>query len=214
VDGGLHQPPGSRLRRLQRELEALYDLPLGPDVEQFVCDEGHARAIAGDAITARREALIVVEHGDEVEVGLYVDPALRTPHSRFDAVCVLAEGVSHFVYLEFRSCRGREVSELELELQAEVDKYALALVRDPSERLPSRSRRLRRRLFEDAAFLDPQGSERGERYRLATKMASAYARSLERRYGDAGDLSSMARELRRFYRLGEREKLAHVARAA
>ena len=166
-------------------------------------------------VTARREALIVVERGDDVSVGLYIDPSLRAPHSRFDAVCVLAEGVSHFVYLEFRSCRGREVSELELELQAEVDKYALALVRDPSDRLASRSRRLRRRLFEEAAaYLDPEGSERGERYRLATKVASAYARSLERRFVDAGDLSSLARELRRFYRLGEREKLEHVAREA
>lgn len=202
------------LRRLQRELEALYDLPLGPDVEQFVCDEDQARAIAGDAITARREALIVVERGEDVSVGLYVDPALRSPHSHFDAVCVLAEGVSHFVYLEFRSCRGRDVSELELELQAEVDKYALAMVRDPSERLSSRSRRLRRRLFEASVYLDPEGSVRGERYRLATKVASAYARFLERRFVDAGDLGSLARELRRFYRLSEREKLEHVAREA
>jgi len=203
------------LRRLQRELEALYDLPLGPDVEQFVCDEERARAIAGDAVTARREALIVVERGDDVSVGLYVDPALRTARSQFDAVCVLAEGVSHFVYLEFRSCRGREVSELELEVQAEVDKYALALVRDPSERLPSRSRRLRRRLFEEAAaYFDPVGSERGERYRTATRVASAYARFLERRFVDAGDLGSLARELRRFYRLGERENLERVAREA
>ncbi len=202
------------LRRLQRELEALYDLPLGPDVEQFVCDEDQARAIAGDAITARREALIVVERGEDVSVGLYVDPALRSPHSHFDAVCVLAEGVSHFVYLEFRACRGGDVDELELELQAEVDKYALAMVRDPSERLSSRSRRLRRRLFEASVYLDPEGSERGERYRLATKVASAYARFLERRFVDAGDLGSLARELRRFYRLGEREKLEHVAREA
>jgi hypothetical protein len=202
------------LRRLQRELEALYDLPLGPDVERFVCDEEQARAIAGDAVTARREALIVVERGEDVSVGLYVDPALRAPRSHFDAVCVLAEGVSHFVYLEFRSCRGREVSELELELQAEVDKYALALVRDPPARIWSRSRRLRRRLFEQAAFVDPEGSERGERYRLATKVAATYARSLERRFVAAGDLEALARELRRFYRLGEREKLAHVAREA
>ncbi len=202
------------LRRLQRELEGLYDLPLGPDVERFVCDEAEARAIAGEAVTARREALIVVDREGDLSVGLYVDPALRAPRSHFEAVCVLAEGVSHFVYLEFRSVRGREVSELELELQAEVDKYALALVRDRSRRLSSRSRRLRRRLFEDAAFLDPEGTERGERYRLATRAAGAYARYLERRFVDEGDLGSLARELRRFYRLGEREKLDRVREAA
>jgi len=86
--------------------------------------------------------------------------------------------------------------------------------REPSERLWSRSRRLRRRLFEEAAFLDPSGSERGERYRLATKVAGAYARFLEQRFVEAHDLGSLTRELRRFYRLGEREKLDHVAREA
>ncbi len=202
------------LRRLQRELEALYDLPLGPDVEQFVCGEDEARALAGDAITARHEALIVVEGEEDVSVGLYVSAALQSLPARFEAACALAEGVSHFVYVAFRSLRGRAVSELELELQAEVDKYALALVRDPAPRLSSRSRRLRRRLFEGPAYLDPEGSERGERYRRASRVASAYARYLERRFVDAGDLGALARELRRFYRLGEDEKLAHVAERA
>ena len=38
----------------------------------------------------------------------------------------LAEGVSHFVYVAFRSERGREVSELELEVQAELWRSPLA----------------------------------------------------------------------------------------
>jgi hypothetical protein len=202
------------LRRLQRQLEALYDLPGGPDVERFVCDADVASAALGARIEARREALIVVEHEGELDVGLYLDPALRAARSCFDAVCALAEGVSHFVYVEFRSARGRAMSELELELQAEVDKYALALVRGGADRLASRSRRVRARLFAEPRFLDAEGTERGERYRIASRAGGAYARSLERRFVDRGDVRGLFRELRRFYRLGEGEKLAHVAKAA
>lgn len=197
------------LRRLQVELSDLYDLPLDADVEEFVCDRATASAVAGDDVD-RHEALIVVEDADGVSVGLYVDPTMRAPRSRFDVVCLLAEGVSHFVYFKFRADHRVQVSELELELQAEVDKYALSLLRDRSPRLSSRSRRLRHRLFAAPRFVDAAGTERGERYRLALRMASRYARSLEHRFVDRGDLHSLSRELRLFYRLSQREKLAHI----
>lgn len=201
------------LRRLQVELSDLYDLPLDADVEQFVCDRATASALVGQEVD-RHEALIVVEDADGVSVGLYLDPSMRAPRSRFDVVCLLAEGVSHFVYFKFRADFSHQVSELELELQAEVDKYALSLLRDRCPRLASRSRRLRHRLFSSPLFLDSAGSERGERYRLALRMASRYTRSLERRFVDSGDLRALSRELRLFYRLSQGEKLAHIERVS
>jgi hypothetical protein len=202
------------LRRLQVELSHLYDLPLDADVEEFVCDRATATALAGPGVEHRHEALIVLEEPDGVCVGLYVDERMRAPRSRFDVICLLAEGVSHFVYFKFRADHREQVSELELELQAEVDKYALALLRDHGPRLASRSRRLRQRLFAAPRFADDAGTERGDRYRLALRMASRYARSLERRYVERGDLRSLARELRRFYRLSQGDKLAHIERVS
>jgi hypothetical protein len=198
------------LRRLQQELSHLYDLPLDADVEEFVCDRATASALAGPDVEHRHEALIVVEHEEGVRVGLYVDEAMRAPCSRFDVVCLLAEGVSHFVYFKFRADHREQVSELELELQAEIDKYALSLLREPGPRLASRSRRLRHRLFGAPRFVDEPGTERGDRYRLALRMASRYTRSLERRFVDRNDLRAMSRELRLFYRFSQREKLDHI----
>ncbi len=205
---------GARGGRLQVQLADLYDLPLDANVEAFVCDLATASALVGPDVEQRREALIVVEEPDGVSVGLYVDEAMRKPRSRFDVVCLLAEGVSHFVYFKFRADHREQVSELELELQAEVDKYALALLRDESPRLPSRSRRLRHRLFAAPRFADAAGTERGDRYRLALRMASRYTRSLERRFVERGDLFALGRELRRFYRLSQREKLDHIERVS
>ena len=73
---------------------------------------------------------------------------------------------------------------------------------------------MRHRLFAAPQFMDAAGTERGERYRLALRMASRYTRSLERRFVDPGDLHALARELRLFYRLSQRGKLAHIERVS
>lgn len=203
------------LGRIQAILSELYDLELGVSVEDFVCDETVARAAVGDAV-ARREVLVVVEEPEDVSVGLYVDPEIvRTLEGTWgspggtalEAFRLAAEGVSHFVYLMFRARNAQSVSELELELQAEVDTYAAALFVGRGRTALGRSRSLRRRLFTGTRFVDGAGTEPGERYRLAHRLASRYTERLERRYVERGHLGALASELRRFYRMGARQKL-------
>ena len=205
--------------RIQRALAELYDLPLDSDVRDFVCDAETASSLAGEDAVARREVLIVVEDETGTRVGLYLDPAAldaaEDPGSwtdaRFAEACLAAEGVSHFVYLSFRAEHAQSVSELELELQAEVDKYALGLLAGQGVgAIRERSRLMRRRLFTEVRFVDEAGSERGERYRAAHELAARYAARLEQEFVDRGDLRALARELRRFYRLGCREKLERI----
>jgi hypothetical protein len=205
------------LGRIQQRLHELYDLDLPESVEDFVCGPEVASAAACDAVE-RGEVLVVVEQATDVCVGLYVDPAAVAVLGRtrswwgnrraFRAFCLATEGVSHFVYLMFRAARDQGVSQLELEIQAEVDKYATALL-DGRARggALARSRWLRRGLFHEVAFRDPPQSDAGQRYRLATRTASRFARMLESRYVARDDWSGMARELRRYYRLGPADKL-------
>lgn len=220
---------------MQRGLESLYDVALAHDVEDFVVDAEEAREAVGEDAVARREVLLVREDSDGVAVGLYVDAdavrAMRTGQGdvwsdeRFDAACLVTEGVSHFVYLLFRAASEGDVSALELELQAEVDKYAtgllagngagVVLARERAQRrsdLVARSRALRRRLFDEAQLLDGAGTEEGDRYRAAIRLASRFARHLEETYVAHGDLVALSRALRRFYRLGGQAKIAASGR--
>lgn len=206
---------------MQRVLSHLYDLDLEHAVEDFVCDRELASLAAGDVVE-RREVLLVLEEPDDISVGLYVDPlavaALEETgaawledcleHGRFEAFCLAAEGVSHFVYLMFRLGHEQSVSQLELEVQAEVDKYATGLlVGNGVGAIQARSRELRRRLFTGVRYVDGPHTEAGARYRTATKVAATYTASLERHFVDTGELAALARELRRFYRRGARGKL-------
>jgi len=218
------------LHRVQCALSALYDLEPKANVDDFVCDEVTAHALGGADALVRREVLFVVEDHEEHFVGLYLDPEARIAietedawRAQFASMCLAAEGVSHFVYLQFRADHHQHVQELELELQAEVDKYVLALLadervtRDPSALLEgngvgllrARSRALRYQLFAETRFIDDAESERGDRYRTASKLAGAYAEQLERLCFERGALLT---ELRRFYRLGMRGKVERCLR--
>ncbi|AKF06234.1 hypothetical protein [Sandaracinus amylolyticus] len=219
------------LTRIQHRLATLYDVELEVDVEDFVCDEETARSLGGDDAMRRGEVLFVVPDESGARVALFVEPGARAlagdawmaDGARFRGACLATEGVSHFVYLAFRADHEIAVSELELELQAEIDKWALGVLAPLEElahpmrgrgaaliALRDRSRRLRERLFTGARFLDPAGSERGDRYRAAVRLASRYARELEAARIDRGDLDGLTRELRRFYRLGAREKIERI----
>lgn len=214
-------------------LSSLYDLSLELDARAFLCDLETARALGADDAEHRREVLLVHHDAGTTHVSLYVDPRALAlagdrgwlgARERFEACCLAAEGLSHLVYVAFRDQHLGEVSELELELQAEIDKYALALLApwpDPSQllsgrgaplvQLRDRSRRLRERLFAAPEFLDAPGTEQGDRYRTANRFAARYAKDLEARLIGRGRLDELARELRRFYRLGLREKLERLS---
>lgn len=203
------------LSRIQERISELYDVDSLP-VEPFICSEEEARAAVGDAV-ARGEVLLVGEdHDGGISVGLYVAESalelLRTDDAPLEAFWLAAEGVSHFVYLIFRAQNDESVTQLELELQAEVDKYATALLDGWGVGLmKERSRQIRQRLFDDAEYLDDADTEAGERYRLATRAAARVVANLERRFVANEDMNGLIGELRRFYRLGRREKLAYAS---
>lgn len=213
------------LGRLQGGLEQLYRVATGLPVEAFLIDDA-ARATLGLA-RAPREQLVVVECDDGIDVGLFVDRAVLANLAAYDpgsglddrnlpAFLYALEGVSHFVYAAVCAQGARAVSALELELQAEVDKWALGvlgegvLAGNGVGLIRERSRAMRARLFAQAALRDPPESERGERYRTALRLAARYAADLERRYVDAGEVEGLLVELRRFYRLGTGDKLARI----
>src|SRR5207302_5421936 len=117
------------LGRLQRALEALYRIERGDDVADFVITD-EARTALGVA-RAPGEQLLLCSDPERrtLDVGLFVDElALRRlqgsfGEERLPEYLLAVEGVSHFVYVMARARAERPFSALELELQAEVDKY-------------------------------------------------------------------------------------------
>src|SRR5689334_2887423 len=120
--------------QVQDHLEAIYGFRCSERAKAYVLDEAAAEQLgAGRA----REELWVHQEGDELSLGLYFAPGLLDELSQkpfgnvvqlsLNSYCQLAEGVSHFLYLSQAALADRTVSLLELEAQAEVDKFASCL---------------------------------------------------------------------------------------
>jgi hypothetical protein len=214
------------LRRMQTLLAQLYDAPVHEDVQDFLLsDRQRLRAAVGEqARHATDEQVYVVEEEQGVRVGLFLDRevlARLAQHDPLDALdednlsdfCTALEGVSHFHYLVWSLARGRNVSLLELELQAEVDKYATAvalMTRQQSGRFPGA---LHAQLFHTVSFLPQLDEISRRRYQEANRHAARFCRSLEERFLRVRRQRPEAwlAELRRFFRRGHQEKIRNLA---
>ncbi|MCA9623950.1 MAG: hypothetical protein KC731_33235 [Myxococcales bacterium] len=161
-----------------------------------------------------RERLVVRITEEAVDIALELPESTVQPAGplHLDALCQVVEGVSHFVLVTHRARRDLSTSQLELELQAEVDKWLLlALGREPRER--QRRAAVKDRLFEGVSFADPAGTERGDRYRKAHRLARRFIERLERRYLREGRHEDVRAALFEFYRLGPGDKVAFAEAA-
>jgi hypothetical protein len=158
-------------------------------------------------------------------VGLFLDPqllerlALANPLEALNAgnladYWTALEGVSHFIYLAWNAGHDRGVSLLELELQAEIDKYVsswLLLREQDPERYPAELHRL---LFERV------GSTCGWPASAASCIAKPISMRRVSADGSSGSCPTaggptgreVLAELRRFYRLTRERKMTHIQR--
>ena len=205
--------------RLQRTLEQLYRIEDGPPVGHFSIGRDVFAQVLGPASDEQREALLVHYDGDETLVALFICDEVLARAQRFqaavaepgglDAFCVATEGVSHYVYFTFAGGQQeRPVSQVELELQAEVDKFIVlrVLYGLPGEDLVDA-------LFDKARLADRLTPEEQERYLVAHKAGRRYARWFDRTFR-AGAPERALDDARRLYRKSFTHKLDHIARAA
>jgi len=213
------------LASLQAALAEIYDLPATPDVVDYLMtDRAHLAGVGETRNTD--EQLIVAEEGDTLSLALYIDArvlarlarrdpfAALTQHNLADYLTV-AEGVSHFVYVAWNAGFDKPVTLLELELQAEVDKYVLGawLLREQGGRFPHE---LHRALFERVRVDPEAAAERAGLYRTASCYAARFCRRVAAGLAreTRGATRELLAELRRFYRWGNARKLRHIEQLA
>ena len=213
------------LRGLQSLLGRLYDVDLNYDVYDFLVTDRRALPGVESANDARasEEELLLAETPDGAGVALYLDPALLLRLEGADPVgaltennladyCTALEGVSHFVYSTWRLDRDLPVSLLELESQAEVDKYAVTVFLLADQQGGDYPSQVHARLFDRVSFDARLQPDQYRRYRTAHRCAAHYCRRLEHRFVSRGQarIEALVRDLRKFYRLGTAAKLSHA----
>jgi hypothetical protein len=209
------------LERLQQQLHEINRSDAGYDIHDFlVTDADIARAISGgDTMTNSGETLLLCEDEEGVALSLYLDeavlarlqagdPAAALRAGLLDDLCKVIEGLSHFNYVAWRASRDRPVTLLELELQAEVDKFVSTMQLAREKRDNELMNGLHGRLFDNPRFHDHLSRRQLERYRAASEYAARFCQALLPRLREWG--GAALPELRRFYRMSLGDKISHI----
>jgi len=207
--------------RLQQHLSDIYQVGGVHDVRDYlITDPRLAQCIgAGAMLSDTSETLLLSQDEEGLALSLFLDGELLSrlesadplSHLRaelLDDLWKVLEGLSHFNCVAWRASQDRCVSLLELELQAEIDKFVgttlLALGQGRTEMLDH----LHGWLFDKVSFHSELDEAQQARYRAANEYAARFCHALRSRLVDDGN--AVLGELRRFFRLPMTDKISHI----
>lgn len=208
------------LAEIQCGLAALYEAPIAHDVNDFLVTDARVAQALERAAHPRgnSERLLVRQSADSLDVSLFIDAAIlaalddSNPYQRLDTAnlndfLIALEGVSHFHYLIWNAVHQRPVTQLEMELQAEVDKFVTAMMMLDEQGTRADADHMHDTLFTWVQFDDEADADDSRRYREANHYAAKYCRGLTRRFPAQHRQPAFMNELRRFYRLPQNDKI-------
>ena len=213
------------LATMQDHLSCLYEAPIEQRVADYLVTDSRLARVLEDSAQehGNSERLLVREWEDTLDVSLFIDagvlssltecdPYIRLDERNLNEFLIALEGVSHFHYLIWNAVHARQVTQLEMELQAEVDKYVTVTLLLRQQGVIDDSEAFHGRFFTDVTYVDDESCASGQRYRAANHFAGKYCRGLNRRYPAQHEQPSFINELRRFYRLSQNEKIRIIER--
>jgi hypothetical protein len=210
------------LLALQEMLAGINDVPVQHPVTDFLIDDAQlCTELLGHALTADEdEQVLICETELGPELSVYIDqrvlaslhgddPLVRLSDSNLAAFCSAVEGISHFQYFIWCAEHARQVSLLELELQAEVDKYALASCLLMQQARGKFHHGLHRRLFSQVELVATLDEQCKRRYAEANRCAANFCRRNDERHLTCRRprMDCWLAELRELYRCSHHQKM-------
>ncbi len=208
----------STISKIDLALKSLYNLDSPHAAEDFLV----STPLGQSPKEAPPAALYVAPPSgaeDTLSLGIYLNPDVHSQlgnlpngptewtRSQFAAFSVAAEEISHFRYVVHHVPAGRGVSQLELELQGEIDRFLLAhfALKQPFSNLFQK-------FFEDFHWLKKLGAEERARYEEAHRLAKAYIVQNCSLLEDSKAREKLLAKVRAFYRASFSEKISQASR--
>lgn len=209
------------LSGLQKYLADIYQADPGVEVMDFlITDPSLAKILGRNAlIPDTEESVLLSEDEGELSLSLYLDEEMLARLARANPMeslradqlhdlCTVIEGLSHFNYIVWRARQDKHVTLLELEMQAEVDKFVGTWLMALDQGDHDLARSLHGRLFGDVSYNPRLDADQLERYRAANDYAARFCHGLLTRLERNGRRS--LHELRRFWRMSQTAKISHI----
>jgi len=167
------------------------------------------------------ERLLIAEHESGIDLSLYIsadvmnhldnaNPLELLEKGKYAEFCLILEGVSHFLYVVWNAHHQKKVTLLEMELQAEIDKFIMMQSLLDGESCRDDVSCLQSWLFQKNGFDETLTESELERYKQANYYAGKYCMNLQQQYKLQGFNNDLLKELRRFYRLVQEDKMRYI----
>ena len=210
------------IRHIQSHLETVYNIHTGEAAVDYLIGAGEVSELlqVKDVSGLPRELFLVNPNpqDDTLEIALFFHDTLKenlklnSPLKNLNGenvsdFCTLIEGVSHFVYYLHKMGLEHNVSQLEMELQAEVDKFVLLSLFCQAQ--GQERTRLMELLFEDYCLHQELSSEQITRYETATEFAKKFCYRLTQNSANQ-EIKPFLDEARIFYSLPQEEKIRMI----
>jgi hypothetical protein len=207
------------LAELQNYIANIYDADCGHKLRDYlITDRKLANRLGRKALPGNvEESVLIAEDKNGIALSVFLDEALLSrldnanPMKRLRAdqlgdLAVVLEGISHFNYLGWCAGQDKSVTLLELELQAEIDKFVTTALLAQEQEEFSLLRNLHKLLFDKIVYQPTLNRLERERYELANNYAARFCRRLLKRISrEDGNV-----QLREFYRLPQSEKISYI----
>ena len=218
------------VKTVQQQFQSIYQLPHDLSIEDFLINQETFETVQEkqcDLLSTihHRGFMLLFTEGDELHVGIFLhnklidnlhkhNPLLGLHEKNIDDFCIMIEEVSHFLYTTWKARHDIKMTKLEIELQAEVDKFVLCSLYRAQHPDPTHRLSLMELLFEGYHFEKSLSEESKQRYQTASSLARHYCHFLDRHYMNDNHIPQMIKEIRQFYRFSQTEKISHINRTS
>lgn len=218
------------VKTLQQQMQHIYQLPQDLSIEDFLIDQETLHTMKEKkcvipSIPQQKGYMLLFTEGNELHVGIYLhnhvidnlrryNPLLGLHEKNIYDFCIVTEEVSHFLYTTWKAQHDIQMTKLEIELQAEVDKFILCTLYRAQHQDKTDSRSLIELLFGDYHFEENLSEESKRRYHTANNLALHYCHFLDRHYINDNHIPQMIEEIRQFYRFSQTDKISHINRTS
>ncbi len=210
------------IRKIDLALKEIYNLDSSQTAEEFLIQE------LKEGLQVRSAnyhgALLIKEDGD-LNVGIYLDEEIKSGLmgaekkepgdwniEELNAFAVATEEISHLNYLIYVAGCGRQVSQLELELQGEIDRFVVFYYAMKSQNIDEEKlfQDLLERFFSLFRWKDGLAPLEKDRYAMAHSLARRFFHREAKHFSKHCKEETRLRFLRTFYRLNAPEKLSRI----
>ena len=219
------------VQTIDRAIKQLYNLDSPHRAENFLIDPNSPKLRTMPPVTPSERAGAVIikiskEEEGNVDLGIVFGEKVQAGLSQIEcvepsqwlglqmnALSVATEEISHFHYLVERFQLEQTVTQLELELQGEIDKFLLIffLTQPASRETPNLFETIFDQIFSHFHWMKGLSVEKQQRYEQANTQARLFIKNFGESVWNRKSPDQCLEYLRHFYRLSQSEKLGFIS---